>query len=259
MSAQSLNELLDRREKRIDEAEERARVAESERNRAVALTQMLVHWTEGAHERLRQLVPWESEVHGLSDLADDAAGFLASVWDGDEFKTLRIHNRWREEIDAVVAERDEARKVIDALRLEVTAQRNATENIRQQFDAEKRRADETEAASAAMRVRLEHLVGMSDESTGITGFHLNGAVMAWDEYEIDKDRAALTSNAGQSLLDAHAKAIAERDAEIKRLELRAASAIAALYAQCQEHENNCCADWCSQCRQGKAAREGIQP
>ncbi len=95
-------------------AEARASDLERERDEAQRLGQMIVHWAEQAHDRLRKLVSWESEIEGLSDLADETAGNLASIFDGYDFKSLRIEKRWREEIDAAIAERDTARAQLSA-------------------------------------------------------------------------------------------------------------------------------------------------
>lgn len=85
---------------------------EKERDDAKALLQMAIHWSEGAYDELRKLIPHEAEIPGVSDIADEAVNFLGSIFTGEPFKALRIHKRWRNEIDAEKNRADMAESAI---------------------------------------------------------------------------------------------------------------------------------------------------
>jgi hypothetical protein len=61
---------------------------------------MLIEWSESAYAELTKMVPWDSEFPGLSDLADEARSFLASLFDSYDFKVLRVERGRRERLEA---------------------------------------------------------------------------------------------------------------------------------------------------------------
>lgn len=79
-----------------------------ERDAAKSVCSMFDVWALEAVKKLRDMVPWENEVPGLSDLADDAWSALAAIYDGLEFKILRIERGQRERAEKTEAERDAA-------------------------------------------------------------------------------------------------------------------------------------------------------
>ena len=63
------------------------------------------------------------------------------------------------------------------------------------------RAEKAEAEAAAMREALTTVHGIIGESRGLDGWHRNGDIATWDEFEVVAEiDAALSTGAGKSTL-----------------------------------------------------------
>jgi hypothetical protein len=99
--------------------------------------------------------------------------------------------------EAAERERDEVRAESRFLGRDNAATLATNEEIRA-------RLAEVEAQAAAMREVLGSVKAIADESDGIVGFHLNGAVERWEDRLLGEIENALAPDAGKALL-------AERD------------------------------------------------
>lgn len=101
-AAEAQTERAARQQAEADRDSLRQRLAETEaaRDRFHAFSEMFSTWAEQADSRLRAAVPDDGSDHPLADLADDVSANLRAIYDGEDFKVLRIHRSLTEKLAA---------------------------------------------------------------------------------------------------------------------------------------------------------------